>query len=141
MNRHARKLRELSTLVLKHGVGVERKPLRYYEPSLPKTPYTSQQKVDKAEALVSAFATAPLLLPEAIRAVRRGNTLYEARETVLSELRATSFEAERGEAMVGLLNRGLDAHPIFAELAAAQNTAEVRSIMSRASVRKAVLAA
>lgn len=63
-------------------------------------------------------------------ALDRANRLYEARETLLTVMHSDALEVERSEALVSLLRRGLDAHPLFTQVAAAEDVATIRSALA-----------
>lgn len=125
--RQERRLRTVADLVMKHGITVKRDDSGKVVPHFPKVGFDLESKEILVTGIVRMSATAkPSFVRQAIRAVRKGNAMFEAQERVISEVRGAVLEVERGTALVALLNRGLDADPMFTRVAAAKNADEVR---------------
>ncbi len=129
--RQERRLRTVADLVMKHGIAIKDDGSGKLVPNLPKVEFDLEGKELLATGIVKVCSTAkPSFVRQVIRAVRKGNAMFEAQERVISEVRGTVLEVERGAALVTLLNRGLDADPMFTRVAAAKDADEVRRVMA-----------
>lgn len=132
MNRR-RLARELATLsfkfgvVLTHGNGAVRG-------ILPEHPLSLVEREEVMEKNMAAFSGGWLL--NGVHALRKANRAYAAREALLTVVRSDALEVERSEALVALLRRDLDAHPMFARVAAAETVEEIRAALAEVEPRK-----
>lgn len=79
-------------------------------------------------------------LADGVRALQQANRAYAAREALLTVVRSDALEVERSEALVALLRRDLDAHPMFTRVAAAESVEEIRAALAEVDPRKPLAA-
>lgn len=66
----------------------------------------------------------------AVRGLRRANAEFEGFQAVRDEVSKTVLEGTRSEVLVEMLRRDLDADPVFAEVAAATDSHEIRRVLA-----------
>lgn len=66
----------------------------------------------------------------AIRGLRRANQEFEGFQAARAEVGVKVLEGTRSEVMVEMLRRDLDANPVFAEVAAANDSSEIREALA-----------
>lgn len=136
-----RRLAAIAKLSLKHGVR-----WRYGESLDPVLPTRVLSEVEKhaiAEEnirhLSEPYWSKPLWHRRAIRGLRRANAEFEGFQAVRDEVAVTVLEGTRSEVMVEMLRRDLDADPVFAEVAAATDSREIREALTRRKDTDSVL--
>lgn len=122
---------------MKHGVSVRLEQRSYSGPSLhteiPARPMSVEGREAVAQRLLrqsTEFATDYLFMIR--RQLRRGNKHFEEREAALSLVSGAALEAARRDALVEMLNLGLDADPLFTEVASAESTQDVATAVAAA---------
>lgn len=121
--------RQVAELSFKYGVTLKfNSGMGMVVGVLPERPLSFVEREAAMEANLTEFSGGWLL--KALAALRKANRLYEARETLLTVMHSDALEVERSEALVSLLRRGLDAHPLFAQVAAAEDVATIRAALA-----------
>lgn len=95
---------------------------------LPERPLSFVEREAVMEANLAEFSGG--WLHQGVIALDKANRLYESREALLTAMRSDALEVERSEALVSLLRRGLDAHPLFTQVAAAEDVATIRAALT-----------
>lgn len=132
MNRR-RLARELATLSFEYGVVLTHGSTGV-RGVLPEHPLSLVERQEVMEKNMAAFSGG--WLPEGVRALQQANRAYAAREALLTVVRSDALEVERSEALVALLRRDLDAHPMFTRVAAAESVEEIRAALAEVEPRK-----
>lgn len=130
MNRDARVGRDLAYLSFKHGIAISM--FRGPKACLPDEPLSPEERQAVMEENISLVGGNTRDSRAAVVELRRANRDYEVRESLLTSMRSDALEVERGEALVALLRRGLDAHPMFTRIAGAESVDEIRDALSEA---------
>lgn len=125
MNRR-RLARELALLSFEFGITLNTE--WRMEPVYPERPLSLVEREEAMEKNMAALSGA--WLPQAVSALRAANRTYAAREALLTVMRSDALEVERSEALVALLRRDLDAHPMFTRVAGAESVEEIRSALA-----------
>lgn len=132
MNRR-RLARELATLSFEFGVVLTHGSTGV-RGVLPEHPMSLVEREEVMEKNMAAFSGG--WLPSGVRALQQANHAYAAREALLTMVRSDALEVERSEALVALLRRDLDAHPMFTRVAAAETVEEIRAALTEVDPRK-----
>lgn len=126
-----RRLATIAKLSLKHGVRWD-----YGENLDPVLPTRVLSEVEKhaiaqgnVRHLSEPYWSKLLWHRRAIRGLRRANIEFEAFQAVREEVAAMVLEGTRSEVLVEMLRRGLDADPVYAEVAAAKDSREIRALI------------
>lgn len=128
----ARRLATIAKLSLVHGIRPDF--TESLNPVLPKRPFSDAEKHEAAERAVHHMSDPTWATPKwqriAIRELRAANERYAAVEAARVDISVKVLETVRSEALVELLRRDLDADPLFAKVAAAVDSEEIRAITS-----------
>lgn len=128
MNRR-RLARELATLSFEFGITLKFNPgTGTLQGVLPERPLSLVEREAVMEKNLAAFSGG--WVSNGVRALRKANRSYAAREVLLTVVRSDALEVERSEALVALLRRDLDAHPMFTRVAAAESVDEIRAALA-----------
>ncbi len=122
---------------MKHGVFVRLDnsaiDTRYYT-EIPEAPLSQKEREAVARELLRQFDnrrwTSELL--STLRRLRRGNKRFEEREVAFAFMSGVTLEAVRRDALVEMLSLGLDADPLFTEVAGAESTRDVAMAVAAA---------
>lgn len=128
-----RRLATIAKLSLAHGVRWDYG--ESLDPTLPTRVLTEAEKHAVAEENVRHLSDPKWASwswqQGAIRGLRRANQEFEAFQAVREEVAVTVLEGTRSEVLVEMLRRGLEAHPVYAEVAAATDSREISDALSR----------
>lgn len=128
MSRDARVGHDLAHLSFKYGVTLTE--FRGPAAHLPERTLAPEERQAVMEANIAAFGNSSHWSARAVSVLRQANRDYEAREALLTVMRSDALEVERSAALVALLRRGLDAHPLFTRIAGAEDVAEIRGALA-----------
>lgn len=120
---------ELATLSFEFGITLKFNPgTGTLQGVFPERPLSLVEREAVMEKNLAAFSGGWVL--NGVRALRKANRSYAAREALLTVVRSDALEVERSEALVALLRRDLDAHPMFTRVAAAESVDEIRAALA-----------
>lgn len=120
----------IAKLSLEHGVYLE--GLRTVLPSRTLSEVERHAVAEKNVNLMSGSTySRPSWQRKAIKYLREANRRCAAIEAARADIAAKVLETTRSAALVELLRRGLDADPVFAEIAAATDSWEIRAFLCR----------
>lgn len=128
MSRDARVGHDLAHLSFKYGVTLTE--FRGPSARLPERALSPEERQGVMEANIAEFGNSSHQSGQAVEVLRRANRDYESREALLTVMRSDALEVERSAALVALLRRGLDAHPLFTRIAGAEDVAEIRGALA-----------
>lgn len=118
--------RRLALMSFKYGVTL--KLVRGVKSVLPERPLSLAEREEAMEKNMARYSGGWLVY--GLFSLYKANRVYAAREALLTVMRSDALEVERSEALVSLLRRDLDAHPLFTKVAAAEDVAAIRAALA-----------
>jgi hypothetical protein len=122
---------------MKHGVFVRLDTSAIdvrYRTEVPEAPLSQKEREAVARKLLRQFDnrrwTSELF--STLLHLRRGNKSFEEREVAFAFMSGVTLETVRRDALVEMLNLGLDADPLFTEVASAESTRDVARAVAAA---------